>query len=239
MTHRKLLATNSKTTKKAEQIAGTDAESTMMMGNIIYNYRKSMKHRGISMIKAGTPQYTILKTVTKNVLEFYQEFEDHFTSVKDAGVQYIEIANGLMNNFNITRIPSLNEKIMNTFQAKLDLKTDEDPNITNRAYLQYVRELVNITGTLIDDPKENPAEMAHFVQVGKRCRELGVSPEVYIKTQYMGLEFCNGVPSPAQLMGQKSLGYLQKYRNKLGETITQTRNPDNIKKLQGILNLNK
>lgn len=212
LTHRKVLATNNKLAKKAEKITGTDAESTMLMGQVIYNYRKSLKHRGITMIKAGTPQYTILKDITKNALEFYNDFEDHFTSVKDAATKYIEIANSLSTNFNITRIPSLHERITTTYQAQLDVKQDPNLELTERAYKAYVRRVIEMTGSLLDDPKSNPSSMVAFTKVAARCKELKVKPETYIEAQFFGLEFCNGIPNPTQLMGDKSLGYLQRYK---------------------------
>lgn len=235
LTNRKLLATNNQTAKKAEKISGADAESTMLMSQVIFQYRKSIKHKGVTIIKAGTPQYTILKTITKNVLEFYKEFEDHFTSTKDAAVTYIEIANGLMTNFNLTRIPSLHEKITNQFNAKLEIRTDPKPEYTNRAYAQYVRGVIEIAGTLIDDPKENPTDMSYFVQVTQRCLKLRITPEVYIQAQFAGLEFCNGIPSPAQLVSAKSLSYIQKHGGKIKAESPKVVDEARVNRLKSII----
>lgn len=172
-----------------------------------------MKHRGLTMIKAGTPQYTIVKTIAKHVMEFYEEYEAHFTSSKAAALEYIKIANSIMkNNFNITRIPSLHERIVNTMHANIELKEDRNIQYTDRAYKRYIQKVIQMTGSLIDDPKERAEDFVNFVKVAKRCEQLSVTPEVYIEAQFFGLEFCNGIPSPQQLMGDKSLTYLQRYK---------------------------
>lgn len=239
LTNRKVLATNNKLATKAAKITGTDAESTMMMGQVIYNYRRSLKHKGITMIKAGTPQYTILKDITKNVLEFYNDFEDHFTSVKDAAIKYVEIANTFMNktSFNITRIPSLHERITNTYQSKLEVMEDKNIEITERAYKAYIRKVIEMTGTLLDDPKNNPSDMVNFTQVSKRCVELKIKPEFYIEAQFFGLEFCNGIPTPAQLTGAKSLSYVQRYKlsQPAEELAKETVNKETVNRFKKIL----
>lgn len=236
LTNRKMLATTKKDTEKVQKITGSSVADTMEMGNIIFRFRKSMKHRGITPIKAGTSQYTVLKTITKLAMEFFTSYEHQFTSTNEAFLKYITLANSLMaKNFNITRIPSLNEKIIKLYDAEWKLREDKNPETTTRVYQNYILELIDRMGVVHDDPKDDPSEMVHFVDVAERCVDNNINPRAYILSQFEGLEWCNGIPTPAQLVGKNSWKYWQKYNLSNKDKDEPVINTNKVNKLKNIL----
>lgn len=236
LTNRKILATARKDITKAQKVVSSSVEDSMAMANLIFRYRRSMKHRGITPIKAGSSQYTVVKTITALANEFYTAYEDKFTSKQEAYTKYIEFAGKLMTkNFNITRIPSLNEKIVQLYEAEWKLLDDKNASTTVLVYNNYMLELVNRLGVVHDDPKDDPVEMAHLSEVAQRCVDNNIRVRDYVLSQFAGLEWCNGIPTPAQMVGKNSWKYWQRYKAEGKVEEVKEVDSQKINKLKNIL----
>lgn len=222
---RNILVSNDRLAKQAEKVQKASLDHTMTMAKVIFQVRKTMRHRGIEISKPGTRDWPFIKNITKNAEEFAtEEFKDQPIHV--AFKYYIQEAMKDMKTFSLARIQSTHAKIMDGYAARKELASDNNQNFTERAFNQYNKMIIDQVGMILTDYSKEPKDYKYFMEVGKECKKLKVSPEDYIKSQFEGLAWTNGVPTPNQLTGSKALERLQKYlfENKM----TLSEKPDEI-----------
>lgn len=241
LSHRKILVSNEKQQRQANNITKSSLNFNVLMAKTIFLVRKTMKHRGIDIAKPGTSEFTLIKTITKNAVEFKDLFfrdDKHETAFRE----YIILANKKMKKFNLTRISSMHSSLIEEYEAIRELKNDKFPEFTDRAYKAYNKRIINKVGVILNDYKNNPDKFKYFMRVAERCKELKITPEIYIDAQFDGLAWANGIPDPMQLVGDKSNERLEKY---LFENDTQLKDVNKeakdktVSRLKDILNRKK
>ena len=51
----------------------------------------------------------------------------------------------------------------------------------------------------------------YFIKVREEAKKIGISPDIYVKAQFHGFEWRDGIPDPVQLVGTKAIDRLNKY----------------------------
>lgn len=241
LSNRKLLASNKKDTQKANIISKSPLEDAMIMAKVIYMIRKEMKHKGIEIAKPGSRDFTIIKTITSNALEYKEALG--ITGANQLVFQkYIRTFLKLVGNnkFNLISLQGRVEQIIEFEEAQKAITSDTNKGYTDQVYESYCRLVIDKVGELLVDYKKVPKLYQCFVMVAKECRRLKVSPSVYIIAQFKGLEWRNSIPDPMQLVGPKALERLQKYlyenNLELGNN-KEEKSKENIKSLKNLKKL--
>ena len=87
--NRSIIISNDKVENKARRILASNRGDADLMANIIYNYRKKLRHYGITQIKPGSRDWTTLKEITKLALDFCNDFG---LNKREGFIDYITIA---------------------------------------------------------------------------------------------------------------------------------------------------
>lgn len=207
LTKRKLSITNDRTQKKIQMVTSTTKGDALAFSRVLYLYRKSLKHRGITQLKEGTKDWAILKTVASLAMDFANAFELE----KSAGfLEYLKIANSKMNKFSLNKIASMNESISQAYQAIQEINQDPNEQYTQRAFWRYQERIQAQTG-IATTYNDQPEKYVFFCEVAKLSIQLNTSPEIYIDAQFDAVSYRSGVPDPAQLVGEKSIEKVSKY----------------------------
>ena len=237
LSHRKLLVTNKKQQKAAENVVKSELQYNIMMANIIYLLRKTKRHKGIEIIKATNKRdWSILKVITAHALEFSEEYFEG--NHKEAFKTYITLGMERMKSFSLNKFPSMSASIIEGYGAMLKLKDDKNSDYTERAYKKYNYHVLNNIGTILVHYDKIPDKYKFFMEVAEKCKELKIAPEIYIDAQFDGLKWANGIPDPSQLIGDNANKRLQTY---LFENQVQIRdankenNQKNVSALKSIL----
>lgn len=226
LNHRKLLAANKKVTQKAEKVLSSSSEDTLIMNSVILMLRRKLKHQNVQLIRPGTKEYTVLKTITSNARSFYDNYFEPDESIKNAFVKYIEIGISKMQKFTITKLNSLHEAICLTFEANKRIALNPQPELTDRALKWYNKWVLDRVGTILTDYSKIPDKYVCFIQVAEYCKENRIEPEVYIDAQFKGVEWRQGIPDPHQLIGDKALTYLQNHLFQNPELVKKVKTED-------------
>jgi hypothetical protein len=232
-TNRKLFLNNTKTEKKASKIVASDSKDALLFSNLLTMLRKQMKHRGVMVIDMGSKDWPQIKTITALASDFCEEFE---LDKKPGFTEYIKLAINKMGKWGLNKFPYLHEAICIDYQAIQKIRKDPKPGATKRLFEIYDTEVYSKTG-IREDLEKNPQKYQYFVDARQLADSLGITYEIYIKAQFEGLAWANGIPEPTQLVGDKATNRLNKYlyQNKIKvaskEEPTKKVNWDKIKKL--------
>lgn len=198
LTGRSLLVTNEKLQKKAEKLSSANLSDSVYMNQVIQAVRRANKHKGVKAIRPGTKDYTTLKDITANANEFLIDFD----IPREEGYKaYIQIAMKMLNNFFLAKIPNLHEAICNTFEAERAILEDENKSVTQELYKLFQRKIVEQVGDSFD---VTPEKYKFFVEAAALCVGIGMTASHFIESQFAGFEWRNGIPAPAQLIGEKA-----------------------------------
>lgn len=238
LSNRKLLAKNEGQIKKTNNIVKSSMENSTLMAKVIYYTRKRMKHRGIELLTPGHKDFSLVKSITKNALEYHEVFNST-ERVEDAFNTYIKLGVKPDEKFSLMKLQYAHVKIMEYADATLEVTLDDNTVLTNIAYRLYTQMVIKQVGSLLTDYKNDPTKFKYFVQVAKECKRLKIRPEDYIKAQFDGLAWTNGIPEPYQLVGDKAQERLQKYlyQNQIQLGSVKENNQKNINKLKGLRKL--
>jgi hypothetical protein len=235
LSHRNLLVSNDRQAKQAEKVTKASLDNTMVMAKVIYQVRKSMRHRGIELSKPGSRDWPFIKNITKNAEEFAQE-EFKGDPIAQVFQVYIREAMKDLKTFSLAKIQSMHSMILENYDARQLINTNDNLNLTERAFKEYNRLIIEQVGTLLTDYSKDPREYKHFIEVAQECKKLKITPEDYIKSQFEGLAWTNGIPTPKQLIGPKASERLQKYlfENKISLGVSTQINQDRVNKFKAL-----
>lgn len=236
LNERKILVTNDRIEKKTQKMLKSSSMDAILMAKTIYNVRKSLHHRGVIIGKAGDRDWGIIKDIAHNALEFCNDFS---LSKQEGFVEYIKVAAKKMGKFMLNKIPNMHSTLCQEYEALGDLQSDKYPEYTDRAYKEYNRTIIDQLGDLLVDYKKIPDKFVCFMQVGVKCHELNVTPEIYIKAQFEGLAWTKGVPDPLQFVTEKAIERVQKYLYQHKNDVPERKEKDEamVNKLKAIRKL--
>lgn len=234
--NRSIIVSNDKLETKATKLVSSSRGDADMLANIIYNYRKKLKHYGITQIKPNSRDWTTLKELTKSVNDFCSSFG---LSKRAGYIEYIKIAYSKVSSHNniLNKMLMMYEGICEDYQAMSIINKDDDPNLTKRIHDLYTVQIVSKTGLPISYENE-PKKYAYFIKVRQEAKEIGISPDIYLKAQFYGFEWRDGIPDPVQLVGPKAKDRLNKYLYEKNIKVSQAKDViSSSDKMQRLLKL--
>lgn len=206
--NRSVTVTNDKLKRDTDRRLKTNKGDANLMSDIIYSVRIKLKHRGVRKIKENDREWLQLKELTKLANQFADDFH---LEKRDAYLSYINMGMTKISSFRslINKFISMYETICNEYESLKDLEEDDKPELTKQASEYFVNKIAERTG--IYEPFKNKSKFAIFFKLRKLCDELGVDSETFIDAQFEALDWCNGIPTPESLIGDKSKERLNKY----------------------------
>lgn len=207
LSHRKITVTNDKLKRDANRVSASSRSNTSLFCKLLVIIRKQHKHRGIQVPKAGTPEFLMHKEVTKLATEFCNEFG---IKIEEGYKEYIKLALPKMKNYSIHKFKQLHAAIIREYEALLEIRSDKNPQATQKAHSYYLR-LVNERTGFAQGYEKQPEKYAAFVQISATAKQYGVTIEDYIQSQFYAFEWKSGIPDPLQMYGEKAVERLQKY----------------------------
>lgn len=166
----------------------------------------------IKPILKGDKQYTQLKEVAKLAFEFCGRFE--IDNISDGMIEYIEIGLKLMRKYSLNRFKYYDPKIVEVFEAKIVVVSDEHKQGTMEIYEHWkagLYEYAELIETI--DIHSDWSKYAHFVFARVQADELKANYQDWIYAQYEGLAFLDVIPELTQFFGENAENRWRKYRN--------------------------
>lgn len=217
LSHRTVISTNQQIEKKADKIRLTSKSEAGMFAQLLHFSRRKLKHRGIHLIKSGTPEWLSMKEVCKLGTEFCNEFK---LALKEGYLIYLNLALPKMKLFSLSKFKNLHQVICEEYEANKAVEDDDNPDMTKNCHDFYMSLIADRTGNTVGYSKQ-PDKYKFFIEVRKQAKEIGLGWKDYIIAQFAALEWANAFPDPAQLIGIKALQRVEKWafqKNiKLGE----------------------
>lgn len=207
---RTVVISNDKMEKKAKKLTQSSRYDADLLAKLIYAIRKSLKHRGVSVIKPGGKEWGVVKEITAHALEFCNEFE--FTR-KEGFTRYIKIGLSKMKIFYLAKFIGLYSGICETHGDIIEIEKDDDKDETRNIYKFYCQRIIENTGVM-DELDELPSKYVWFVRARKQAERLNVSCKIYMNAQFEALDFSKGIPYPTQLTGPKATERVARYCRK-------------------------
>lgn len=206
--NRSILPTNQKTEKTlTTKLLSTDQQA-LAFTKVLAIMRKQAKHRGVKQITPrDTREWPYIKNIAKNVYEFSKDFNLEYT---EACQEYITTGIGLMKNYSLSKMISLDEKIFRVYEAVAELKHDKRPDITRQVYELYNELIMDRTG-IPNDYDKQPEKYVYFFRVKQACIKYNVTADHYLKSQFEFYDKMNSYPDPVQLVGEKPIQALNQY----------------------------
>lgn len=198
---------NDKLEKKVIKMKLAGRSNTAMFAQILSLVRQKLKHRGITMIKVGDPDWLNIKEACKLATDFCNEFQ---LDIKTGYGLYLTMGMNKMKNFSVFKFRTLHSAICNEYEAIQVIERDQTPNKTEECHSIYLANISQRIG-FSQGYKDNPEKYQYFVRAKEDAQKYKVSLRVYISAQFQGFDWNNSVPDPAQLVGTKSIDRLQKY----------------------------
>jgi len=207
--NRSVSITNDKLKKDLTRVLKSSKGDTNLLADIIYSVRIKLKHRGIKKLHETDRDWLQLKELTKLCNQFCEDFELD----KRAGyIKYISLAFPKIQSMRayVSKFINMYESICSQYEAVGKLKEDKNPEETQELHDLFISKVADRTG-IFETYMNNDQKMLAFYNAGKLCRELGVDPSIFIEAQFESLEWCNGIPQPEALYGDKAKERLNKY----------------------------
>jgi len=227
---RKFVVTSKKSQTKAERISSSSIKDAELFSLILLHKRKSMKHRGLKQIKAGSRDWLIVKDIVNIANEFCETYE---LEKREGYIEFINIGIERMAKFMLVKLLNMGTSIIDIYGFKKQLEQDDTPKQTEEIYKFYRSQIISKTGLFVDYSK--PEKYVYFLLVKNKANELGISGEEYIKAQFYALEWRNGYPDPIQLIGDKAIQNLNKYLYEKGISLKKpVSSPINWEKIKAM-----
>lgn len=205
---RAIYSSNAKIEQKVEKIKLTGRSETALFAQILLLTRRKLFHRGLQLITPGTKEWFEIKEASKLAVDFCNEFG---LPLKQGFTYYLDIGMVKMKNFSMHKFKSLHTSICKTFDATQELLQDKTPALTEECYKIYTALINDKIGFMYDDYKNNPEKYVCFMKAKQTALKFKTTMKVYIKSQFVGMEYHGGVPDPFQLYGDKAIERLRKY----------------------------
>lgn len=228
--NRSVSITNDKLDKKVTKILKSRADDVHVFNNILFMVRKRAKHFGFRKVEENSRDWGLLKEITSLALDFTNEFH---LDRKKGFTAYCDIALSKMNKFSYPKLKSMFESICQIYFNKQEIENDDTPHLTKSIHDFYVKMIVQRTGNPIDYYSQ-PESYYHFITVKNLVKEKKIKYEDYIRAQFAGLDYMNGVPHPAQLVGDKANERLSRYLYESGKKVNQVEKSERANALKNL-----
>lgn len=205
---------NKKDNKKVNNITLVNNGNANLAADILYAVQIELKHRGVKKIKENQGN---LWTSCKKLAEVCNIFcKDFNLDLRYGYIKYIKLGFKRMGpnikNF-LNRLISMSSNITNDYQAYLDISKDEYPEGTLQIHNYYCKVIADRAGFKVDY-RNQPESYIYFLKLREFCYNNNINYEDWIDSQFEGLAWCNGLPDPDKLLGDKANSYYAKFKFK-------------------------
>lgn len=207
--HRSITISNDKVKRDIQRVVQSSKGDTSLMADLIYSYRIKLKHRGVKKITMNDREWFQLKELTKLANQFCEDFN---LETREGFIKYIEIGLSKIQSFRgyISKLRNMYESISREYEALNDMINDNNKEATKELHDLFVNRVADRTG-LYESFNNKPDKMVLFYKARVMCDELGVDYDTFIDSQFEALDWCNGIPVPESLIGDKAKERLNKY----------------------------
>lgn len=209
LSNRSVTISNEKLKKDIKKVLQSTKGDTSLLADIIYATRIKLKHRGIRKIQEDDREWLQLKELTKLVNQFCNDFN---LDTREGFIKYIEIGFSKIQSFRsyISKLINMYEAICREYESLDGINQDDNKEGTLELHDLFINRIADRTG-LYESFRDKPEKMFSFYKARLLCDELGVDYETFIDAQFDALDWCNGIPSPEALIGDKAKERLNKY----------------------------
>jgi len=211
---RNLLVSTQKQARRVEKITNNPKEHTLLFVKALHLERKSRKHRGITITKPGSREWLMAKDVSLLADDFCNEYN---LTLKEGYKRFCNLLLTLMpRNFSLNRVQAITPKIYELYDAEQTILSDVTPDSTRKMYAHYQKLCIAQSG-VVEHLDTIPMRYKYFVLAKQKAVSMGVDIIDYIDAQFTGLEWANAIPTPEQLIGDKSITRVKNYLKKIGK----------------------
>jgi hypothetical protein len=214
-TARHITVSNDRMEKKIKKVLASSISDAELFSMLLMHKRKSLKHKGITQIKAGSRDWNTIKEITVIANEFC---ETHKLDKREGYIEFINIGTERMAKFMVVKFLNMGGSIMDIYGYKRELAKDDKKDQTKSLHDFYQHLILSKTGLSIQY-LDKPEKYVYFYRSRLQANKLGISGQEYIKAQFYALEWRQGYPDPIQLVGEKALQNLNKYLYEKGISI--------------------
>lgn len=205
---RSMVATNQKQRKVVNSLLQSDKSDADMVAKIIQVLRIRMGHTGIKKIRENGREWPKIKELTNCCNQFCEDFHlekrEGFIKYLETGLKHIKSYYGYLD-----KLINMYDSICQEMQAvkELTMGNTEQGLSMHDVYIAMIADRTGIQESYAN----NATKMACFYRAAKQAAEIGCDNETWMEAQFDALSFCNGIPTPEQLYGDKAKERLTKY----------------------------
>ena len=179
--------------------------SAQRFAKLYLAYRRSMKHRGIKLMKPRDNQWKTLVEVTTEAISFCTENDlEESTGFR----LFLDVAGQVTNSMKLHEIRAKSDKIHEHFVAVEILTTDPNKKTTQKIWDGMVSKYLASTGR--EYPvRYVPLQVQYFVEAAALCREYKMKPEDFVGMVVNEFAWL-GFPKPYHLVGEKVLELMKR-----------------------------
>lgn len=190
-----------------QEVKVEDDYEARVFATILLAYRRSLKHKNLSLITPASQQWSTLQRAAHSATEF-AEADPKSCNLRESFKLYLEIADeaGWLDLRNLwykgPQIQAL---------YKVRLFVDEDPNVmlTSEIIEAYTQEFMTRTGTYPQGVKVY-SDMIPFVKASALCKQHNMTAKMFV--EYLWDKWAwTGDLQPHQLHGKKATTYLAEW----------------------------
>lgn len=195
--------------KKTKKILTSSKMDANLVSEIIHKIRLKNKHRGVKRIQEDSKEWGQVKELAKVCNQFSEEFD---LEKREGYIKYIKYGMKKISSTRqiVTKLINMQESISQEFEFIHDISEDENPRETREIHDLYVDLIFKKTG-LHEPLIDKPQKYVNFIKVRKLTDELDLPYDLYIESQFQGLEWTDNYPEPTQLVSEKARERLNKY----------------------------
>ncbi len=186
-----------------QEIPVEDDYEAMVFAQVYLAHRRGLKHKGLSLITDTNPQWTALKRVSEEALEFIGAMRNA-VSMREGFVYYLKLA-AEQEWVTLRDLRFRGPKLLVIYEAELTVDQDPNQDITDRLVEAYTREKVKRTG--YTPVVKVAGDYLPFISAAVLCIKYKVTPLQYIQHLAEKWEW-TGDLKPSQLHGKKAEEYL-------------------------------
>lgn len=207
LTTRSMVVSNALAQKKFDKLIKATNDDTYQFIKIMTLTRRTHKHKGVTVIKENSKDWTTCKEICQNALSFQEDFK---LDKNQAFRIYVDIAMGLMNKFYLPKMTGMHQSICQYYESSLSYAEDETPDDTDKLYRYFQKHVLDKVGVPIDY-KNSPEKFEHFIKAKRLADSMGMKYDIFIQAQFHAFEWRQSIPEPSQMWGDKARERCIKY----------------------------
>lgn len=226
LTFRSLTLTTKQAIKQANQVLVVPKDKSSLVADIIYSVRIKLHHKGVKKI---TMRDVRSWGFCNKLAKICDEFCETYSLPERSGyIEYVNIGLSFLTSFREIprKLISLQERVFNYKSNQLAIEGSlfKYKDLANKLKDYFVKKVVTNTGLV---PTYSPIEEGfHFYKLAEKLTKEGIANDysTYIDTQFEAMAQYSGIPYLSTLYNDKSMDRYIKYRFKVRNNKTESRN---------------